>query len=184
MKQLFILITAVLLFSCTEKTEQTSKYKTYISEINELNNSLDSNYRIFSEINTDSLKSIMNTANEKHAKAKEVYKSDTIDSRFEEIMLTARGGVYKKMKQYLVDHGKVNDEYEYTSNQVKTLKQNLIHEKLSEEDASTFTQQEKNSMLLLNGKISELKSISDHTFNSFGKLFFQLDSIIEFHEKQ
>jgi hypothetical protein len=184
MKHLLFISFALLLFSCGPKTAENSKYSNYISDLSELHTSLDSSYSIFSNIDNDSLKGISIEANKKHGKVKSVYKSDTIDSNFEVIMLTARGAIYKKVKKYLSDYDAVNKEYEYSSKQYKTLRERLIHEKMNESDALNYTNEEKNAMILLNGEMKGLTDIANQTFSTYGNIFFQLDSIIELYEKK
>ncbi|MFT4695598.1 MAG: hypothetical protein ACI8RY_000763 [Urechidicola sp.] len=183
MKHLIFIFSALLLFSCGPKTAENSKYSGYIADLSKLHTSLDSSYSIFSIIDNDSLKEIGIEANKKYEAVKSMYKSDTINSKLEVIMLTARGTIYKKVKKYLSDYDAVNKEYEYSTKQYKTLRERLIHEKMNESDALNYTIEEKNAMILLNGEMKGLTDIANQTFSTYGNIFFQLDSIIELYDE-
>lgn len=183
MKYLIFISFTLLLFSCGPKTAENSKYSNYIADLSELYTSLDTSYSIFSNIDNDSLKSIGVEANKKYGKVKDVYRSDTINSKFEVIMLTARGAIYKKVKKYLSNYDAVDKEYEYSVKQYKTLIDRLIHEKMNESDALNYTIEEKNAMILLNGEMKGLTNIANQTFSTYGNIFFQMDSIIELYEE-
>lgn len=181
MKYILLFSLVLLLFSCGPKTEENSKYSKQINELSSLYNKLDSNYSNFLKIDSDSLKKIGMEANEKYKLIKTIYKSDTVNSKFEEIMLTARGGLFKTVKKYFIDNDAINQEFEKCKKQYNTLKQNLIHEKLNEEDAINYNNEEKNALIILNGEVSNQLNTANRTFSIAEKIFFKMDSIIEVH---
>lgn len=184
MKYLFYFLLIFILASCGPKTAENSKYSSFISDLTELKDSLDHTYLSFSKIDNDSLERISKTANSKHSKVKSVYKSDSLDTKYEEIMLTARGAIYKKIKKYLNDCDAVNKEYEYSSKQYKTLKDRLINEMMNEEDALKYTTEEKNALILLNGEIKKLAGVASQSFSSYEDIFLKMDSIIEIYDNE
>lgn len=181
MKYILYLSLVVLVFSCAEKTEETSKYNSLITTLNESNSKLETSYQEFSEIDNDTLTAIMNQATIKLNAVKSVYKSDTIEANFEDIILKARGGLFKTIRKYLIDYGNSEEEYEYTTKQYETLKQNLIHEKLTKSEAENYTHDENNSILVLNEKLIGLTHKANESFSLHQNVFLQLDSIYNVH---
>ncbi|MEN8928438.1 MAG: hypothetical protein ABF242_03320 [Flavobacteriales bacterium] len=181
MKNLLYFTVGLALLSCVEKTEKNSVYAPQISEINRLNISLDSSYSIVSNFDQKALKLIKNKASQKLDSIKTVYTRDTIDPKFEEIALKARGGLFKTIRNFLTDISAVDNEYEFCKKQTETLKQNLIHETVNKDEALQYTQAEKNALILLKGEIDKQISAIELVLEMNGPLFEQMDSIIDYH---
>jgi len=182
MKSLFYFFLALTLFSCSQPTASNSLYKKEIVDLDQTFATMDSNYQLFESAKVDTLKLIRDSANKKYNRIKSVYQSDFIDTKFEEIMLIARGQLVKKLAKIEGNSSKIENEYSYSTKQYRNLRENLIHETLEKEESLIFFSEEKNALILLNAEIVNFNESIQNTLSIATTILPQLDSIIDVHE--
>lgn len=181
MRIFILLITSIALFSCSQPTASNSLYSDEIADLDKTFATMDSNYSIYQETNIDTLSIWKEEVNKKYNTIKSIYQSDFIDTTFEKIMLIARGQFVKKLSGISKNSGKIEKEYAYSSEQFKTLRENLIHEKLDKKESLIYYSEEKNALILLNAEIVNFNESIKETMSYSGIIIPQLDSIIEVH---
>lgn len=181
MKHLFLFSLLLFFFSCAEKTEKTSKYAEYIAELNRFDNKIDSAYAKFKQFELDSLVAIRKNSDSKYKQIKEAYQTDSIDPKYEVIMLLVRGQLVKKLKTVESDFLRISSEYDYTKKQVRDLKENLIHETLDHEKATIFYKEERNAQIILNGELSAYVETVSSSSAQYPILTAKMDSILAIH---
>jgi hypothetical protein len=183
MKHILILLSLVILvFSCTTKTEENSKYAGYISDLKRFQAEVDSVKEEFSKINIDSVVAIRKSADTKYGAVKKVYQTDKIDTKYEKIMLLVRGQLVKKLRTVESDFMRLNNDYSLSKKKYLDLKEDLINESWDDEKAKIYFNEERNAQILLNGEMSGFISNVNSSMELAPKLNFQIDSIIAEHE--
>lgn len=181
MRIYILLITSIALFNCSQPTASNSLYSDEIADLDKTFATMDSNYSIYKETNIDTLSIWKEEVNKKYNTIKSIYQSDFIDTTFEKIMLIARGQFVKKLSGISKNSSKIEKEYAYSSEQFKTLRENLIHEKLDKKESLIYYSEEKNALILLNAEIVNFNESIKETMSYSGIIIPQLDSIIEVH---
>ena len=183
MKHILLLLSLVILvFSCTTKTEENSKYAGYISDLKRFQVEVDSVKEEFSKINIDSVVAIRKSADTKYGAVKKVYQTDKIDTKYEKIMLLVRGQLVKKLRTVESDFMRLNNDYSLSKKKYLDLKEDLINESWDDEKAKIYFNEERNAQILLNGEMSGFISNVNSSMELAPKLNFQIDSIIAEHE--
>ncbi len=183
MKNTLFLIVLLSLFACAEKTAENSAYFDEIAQLDETYNTVDSNHNTFTNIDIDTMQYFRTIVTQKYKKAKEVYTTEFLDTNYEKIMLIARGQFTKKLSKIAENSEKIKKEYKYSTNQYKTLRENLIHENGEEEKLLTYYNEEKQALIILNAEIVNFNEDLSNTISLAGVIIPQLDSIIEVHEE-
>lgn len=181
MKKLLFLSASIALFSCSQPTVETSYFANEIKDLDHAYSTMDSNYQLFASANLDTLVELRDLANKKYGTIKKTYQSEIIDTTFEKIMLIARGQLVKKIVNIEENSSKIKNEYTYTSEQYKALRENLIHEKLEKDESLIFYSEEKNALILLNAEIVNFNESIHNTISHSEVILPQMDSIIEVH---
>ncbi len=183
MKYILFFSVILALFSCNQPTASSSLYSDEIKDLDHTFATMDSNYKEFSNANIDTLQKIRELASSKYEVIKRTYESDYIDTTFEKIMLIARGQFVKKLSSIEEKSNAINKEYSYSKEQIKSLRENLIHEKLDKNESLIYYSEEKNALILLNAEIVNFNESIKNTISLSGVILPQLDSIIEVHAK-
>ena len=179
-----LLISMVVLYSCTEKTAENSFFSKEISELDDTYKVVDSNYSSFLNMDVDTMIHFRNLVTEKYKKIKEVYRAESVDTSFEKIMLIARGQFTKKLGKIGENSKKIEEEYKKSTKQYSTLRENLVHENIEENKALTYFNEEKQALILLNAEIVNFNQDLSNTIYLAGVIIPQLDSIIEVHNEK
>ncbi len=181
MKAIYFFLPVLVVLSCSQPTASSSFFKKEIADLDETYSTMDSSYALYKTVNVDTLTLIHDSANEKYGRIKSTYQSDVIDTTFEKIMLIARGQLVKKLAKIKENSSKIENEYSYSTEQYKDLRENLIHEKLEKEESLIFYSEEKNALILLNAEIVNFNESIQNTISLASVILPQLDSIIEVH---
>lgn len=184
MKSSILFICSVaLIFACSPKTEETSKYADYISELKRFQVEIDSLHQAFKGINVEEAVTMSQTADEKYNRVKQVYEAKEIDLEYEKIMLLTRGQLIKKLRTVKSDQKRISGDYELCKKKYLDLKEDLINEAWEDDKATIFFNEERNAQIILNAELTSFVSNVSSSLEIAPKLYSQLDSIIAVHEK-
>jgi hypothetical protein len=183
MKNIILILAAISLVACADKTSENSAFSNQILQLDATYDTVDSNYRVFLSTDMDTMNHFRKIVNEKYATIKNIYTTDAIDTNYEKIMLIARGQFTKKLEKIGERSENIKKEFEKSTLQYRTLRENLIYETIEEEKSLIFFAEENQALIILNSEIVSFNEDLSFTISLAGVIIPQLDSIINVHEK-
>jgi hypothetical protein len=184
LKYILVITTVLALFSCKEKTAESSKYSDYIKQLNTSLNQVDTSYKIFNQINHEALAFAYQTGKEKYDLVKKTIKLDSIDSYYDRNMNVYKSIYVKGLKNIRRKKGAIDEEYKYTKSQLNTLIPNLIQEKFTEDSVKIYFTTEKEALFMLDESIKNYNSIANNALTLQDSLNNNLDSLIRKYDKK